>query len=239
MNERETYLHYLTKTLVDPEREVGRPRRIARVVVPQRFRMPLRWASTIVMTPSARRRARAIASKGSAVKVHLGCGYLPKEGWINVDLVGAPVDVAWDVTKELPFASGSVDAVFHEHLLEHLPLAQGLALLDECHRVLREDGILRIGVPDGGAYLEAYCSGADRSFLWRNRPDRPTPLLGIQEVFFKYEHRAMYDFETLAFVCRAAGFSAVEHLSFGESRLQPCPDSVERQSETLYVEAYK
>jgi predicted SAM-dependent methyltransferase len=58
---------------------------------------------------------------------HLGCGGEGKDGWVNIDLLGDPVDVAWNLAHRLPFASNSVDAAFHEHLLEHLPLEAGAA----------------------------------------------------------------------------------------------------------------
>lgn len=71
------------------------------------------------------------------MQLNVGCGWLPLPGWINVDLVGLPIDLAWDLSRTLPFDEGSVDAVFHEHVIEHLPASAGYKLLKECHRVLR------------------------------------------------------------------------------------------------------
>jgi hypothetical protein len=47
----------------------------------------------------------------------------------------------------------------------------------------------------------------------------------------------MYDFETLALLLRAAGFDRPEQRAFGETALEPPPDSTHRRAETLYVEA--
>jgi hypothetical protein len=55
------------------------------------------------------------------------------------------VDVIADVTRPLPFRSGSVDRVFAVHVLEHLP--DFLPLLAECRRVLRPDGLLHVLSP--------------------------------------------------------------------------------------------
>jgi len=162
-----------------------------------------------------------------------------KQGWVNVDLAGHPVDLAWNLARPLPFKSSSVDAIFHEHVMEHLPLAKGFAFVQECFRLLKLGGVLRIGVPDAGRYLQSYCEDDPSAFLEANRPGRPTRMLSIQEIFYRYQHRCMYDLETLQFVCAAAGFAMVEQRPFGESRLIPCPDSEHRRTETLYAETVK
>jgi hypothetical protein len=48
----------------------------------------------------------------------------------------------------------------------------------------------------------------------------------------------MYDFETMERALQEAGFTHVEHSSFGAGRLQPSPDSIGRRDETMYVEAW-
>jgi SAM-dependent methyltransferase len=53
-----------------------------------------------------------------------------------------------DLSKGIPFASGSVDVVYHSHLLEHLDRHTARALLLEVKRVLKPGGIHRIAVPD-------------------------------------------------------------------------------------------
>ncbi|GII20926.1 methyltransferase domain-containing protein [Planosporangium mesophilum] len=55
------------------------------------------------------------------------------------------VDVRADLTDGLPFADRSADAIFAVHVLEHL--IDYLPLVDECHRVLRPDGVLHVLSP--------------------------------------------------------------------------------------------
>jgi len=57
--------------------------------------------------------------------------------------------------------------------------------------------------------------------------------------FYGHGHRTMYDFETLALLCHAAGFETVEQRPFGESAVQPCPDHEWREWDSLYVEMVK
>ncbi len=58
-----------------------------------------------------------------------------------------------NLAKGLPFASNSVDVVYHSHFLEHLDAGPARAFLSEARRVLRPGGIQRIVVPD----LEKAC----------------------------------------------------------------------------------
>jgi SAM-dependent methyltransferase len=65
---------------------------------------------------------------------------------IGVDLrPGSGVDVRADLRYGLPIADRSVDVIFAVHILEHL--IDFLPLVDECHRVLRPDGVLHMLSP--------------------------------------------------------------------------------------------
>ena len=212
-------------------------RRLGKAFVPPRMRSALRIWTTDVVAPMQRRRATRIGAH-TPLRLHLGSAAHRKEGWINIDLVGDPVDLAWNLTNPLPFRDDSVEAIFSEHVLEHFSLAEGLSLISGCHRVLRPDGVLRVGVPDARKYATSYVQDPT-GFLAAVRPERPTPLLAMQELFYLEGHRTMYDFETLRLVCEAAGFAEIEERSFGSSRLAPAPDSEHRRAETLYVECVK
>jgi SAM-dependent methyltransferase len=63
-----------------------------------------------------------------------------------------------NLAQRLPFASDSVDVVYHSHFLEHLDAAQAENFLRETQRVLRPDGLQRIVVPDLETVVRAYLS---------------------------------------------------------------------------------
>jgi predicted SAM-dependent methyltransferase len=158
-------------------------------------------------------------------------------GWLNVDLVGRqPIDLALDLRKRFPFPDGSIDVVFHEHVIEHLTYQDAIAVLSECVRVLRPAGVLRVTVPDFGRYLNSYVHGTD--FIGAVRPDRFSRLIALSEVAYCYGHRSVWDVETLGGVLEALGLPA-QQMDFRQSRLQPCPDSLSRRNETLYMEGSK
>jgi predicted SAM-dependent methyltransferase len=207
-------------------------KRLARRLFPAPLRMGPRLVATRALRPRERRRFAALPRP---LRLHLGSGNEHKDGWVNVDLAGYPVEAAWNLAQRLPLPDGTVEAVFHEHLLEHLTLEEGFAFCIESHRLLRPGGVLRIGVPDAGAAVRSYVE--DGAFLERVRPGRPTSMLALQELFYYPGHRTMYDFETLSLLLRAAGFRYPERRTFGDTALDPPPDSEHRRDETLYVEA--
>ena len=200
-------------------------------------------------------------------KLHLGCGLNAVDGWLNVDgswnarlakfprlrraLAAARVispeaaTVPWradlrilDVRDPLPFATGSFEAIYASHLLEHLFLADALRLLRECLRVLRPGGTLRLVVPDLRAIVREYngerpfhdsdklagvpaADRMNRRLHFRNpNPPRGNPVLKVYFALKDFQtHKWMYDAESLGAHLRDAGFEEVEERAFRESRI--------------------
>ena len=82
------------------------------------------------------------------VRLNLGSGDYPAEGWLNVDTwaPNAP-EVAADL-RRLPFRSGSVARVYCGHVLEHIDLDRVPDALAEVRRVLASDAQFCIVGPD-------------------------------------------------------------------------------------------
>lgn len=230
------YLDSLVSTAA-PAVEGGLPHRVARALLTPSRRGTVALALTEAARPRERRRAETAASERN-LRLHLGSAWQPKEGWFNVDLIGHPVDLAWNLAHGLPFPDGSAEAIFHEHLLEHLTLEAAAKLIEESYRVLDGGGVMRIAVPDAGRYLLSYANEG-QGLIDEYRPGRPTNLLAAQEVFYLHGHRSAWDLETLALFVRAAGFEECEEREYGNSRIDPCPDSPHREQESIYVEAVK
>lgn len=97
--------------------------------------------------------------------VNLGCGRTAHPDWINLDLVPAvPGVIRHNLCFGLPFHADQVDGVYHSHVLEHLRPEQGLWLLQECYRVLRPGGVLRVVVPDLEQIARLYLDYHDRAW---------------------------------------------------------------------------
>ncbi|MGB3309790.1 MAG: glycosyltransferase [Nodosilinea sp.] len=81
--------------------------------------------------------------------LNLGCGNHFHPDWVNIDFQSTRTDViAHDLRKPVPFADETFDAVYHSHLLEHFSRSEAKPFLQECLRVLRPGGVLRVVVPD-------------------------------------------------------------------------------------------
>ena len=188
-------------------------------------------------------------------RVNIGCGSNPTPGWINLDVVSHPDVYFWDCRSGLPFADCAVTAIYSEHFFEHLDLeSEARPFLRECMRCLQPGGVLRLVVPDAGAYLQAYSGPWE--VLANMRPlDRTTngwrdtrlgwvyqTKMQFMNAIFRQraEHKYAYDAETLVLVMREAGFMNVVVQQFGVS-IDPnmAPDSNDRRTESLYVEAVK
>ncbi|MBU0846872.1 methyltransferase domain-containing protein, partial [Patescibacteria group bacterium] len=87
--------------------------------------------------------------------LNLACGntLCSHSDWINVDKSGGPGIEKLDLLEPMPFSDGEFDVVYSSHFLEHLPKRFVPLFLEECRRVLKPGGILRVATPD----LEMIC----------------------------------------------------------------------------------
>lgn len=91
------------------------------------------------------------AAQYSLKCVNLGCGpvFCSDPEWINLDYVPAdPSIIQANLLQALPFATDSIDVVYSSHFLEHIPRNCVPSFLDECFRVLKPGGLLRLVLPD-------------------------------------------------------------------------------------------
>jgi predicted SAM-dependent methyltransferase len=100
------------------------------------------------------------AARLRGVKLNLGCGHLPREGYLNVDRRPMPgVDLVAEA-EALPFRAGEVREISSAHLLEHFPQEQlRRQLLPYFYTLLEDGGRLHAVVPDAEAMVGAYAGG--------------------------------------------------------------------------------
>jgi predicted SAM-dependent methyltransferase len=204
--------------------------------------------TTNFINPLTLRKMRAL--KGSMdLSINVASGGRGFPGWVNIELQRAKdTTICLDVRRKLPFANGSARRIFAEHIIEHLDFREDTpSLFREFHRILVPHGAVRIIVPDAERFLEAYV-GKDRD-LWRNLgwdidrlpADIYTPMHVINHIFHQGgEHLFAYDFETLEWALRRAGFPTVLRQSFGTSiDSQLAIDREYHRPWSLYVDAVK
>lgn len=177
-------------------------------------------------------------SKITETKLHLACGTIKLEGWINIDIDSEMADLELDLTKGLPFETGSVKYIYSEHFIEHVERTEALNILKECNRVLSDDGVLRISTPNLTALVIAYLSLDTSSWgdLWR--PINSCHLLN--EGMRSWGHQFIYNADELSLLLIEAGFTSKKFVPWGDSQFNELKNIESRPfHDDLIIEAYK
>lgn len=171
-----------------------------------------------------------------------------------------PEDVRkWDLTRGLPYVSGSVEVVCSSHTLEHLPREEAEAFLHESYRALAPGGVLRLAVPDLERKARDYLKLIERAGTGEQVPSPAdefmrSTLLGVESrlrlrtpvgiyraLFARHVHQWMWDAPSLIALIQEAGFREVHQRGFHESRILEVGllDLESRKKDSFYVEARK
>lgn len=174
-------------------------------------------------------------------KLHIGCGPIYLDGWINVDINPLhETDVYGDIL-EMNFEN--LDVVYSCHAAEHFLYPDGIVkLLSLCYKWMKTGGIIRIAVPDLELAARAYVNGDDLTFLYSKDfkgyyyKDRPCERFNF---FVKaWNHQMCYDFNLLRELFADAGFIHIQKKKANDS-LIPSFNHDRFISESLYIEAVK
>lgn len=183
---------------------------------------------------------RRLSGEPRPLRLCLGSGHAPIEGWVNVDFE-PPADVLIDLRFGLPVANGAVDFIYSEHLVEHLPLEAARRMFREWRRVIAADGTVRIATPDLQRLLEDYRApdwrGRHDWVNWPEYRDIDTPVHMINVAMRAWGHQYLYDFEELADRLREAGFTRIKRVALGESDDSTLRGLETRADSALVVEA--
>jgi predicted SAM-dependent methyltransferase len=174
------------------------------------------------------------------LKLHLGCGSVHLAGWVNIDREVA-ADLRLDVRAGLPFADGSARLVYHEHLMEHLTVDEGVRCLRDWFRVLAPGGVLRIATPDL-EYLVARYQGPWRDQAWLVLPEYAfiqTRAEMMNVAFRWWGHQYLYDGEELERRMRDAGFQTLRRCALRQSAVPDLAGLETRDDSRLILEGVK
>jgi len=211
------------------------------------------------------------------LRLNLGCGQAPTEGWLNYDNSPAVRLSRWPALAKalaatglvspgtaqfarfcraadirhadacrLPHAAGTVDAIYACHMIEHLDRDEAWRFVEECRRVLRPGGVLRLAVPDLARLARLYANDGDaEAFMARLQVDldRPRGLLARLSRLLTggRGHHWMYDGASLVRMLGDAGFAEAIVLPAGRTRIADPGrlDLAERAEDSVYVEAVR
>jgi len=136
------------------------------------------------------------------MKLHIGCGQKYLAGYKHIDVIDAEhIDFVCDARQLNMIADNSVSEIYACHILEHVKQKDLVDVLNEWHRVLNDNGVVRIAVPDFEAIANDYIVSKDLS--------RYQGLIyGGQTYEFNF-HYVAFDFEMLKKSLENSGFGKV------------------------------
>jgi predicted SAM-dependent methyltransferase len=189
-----------------------------------RVRVAIRETVRNVNKPVAKARTRrALAGSPRPLKVEIG-GLEPRAGWV-VTNVNATTRNYLDCTAPWPIPDGSVQYVYSDNVIEHIPLAAGRAMLEQAYRAMVPGGVIRIVTPDIRKHVELYLAGessVDGEVAKEYRDmglvvEHSIDLIRIPIGSFGHHEGYVYDFEVLEHELKRAGFHSVVLCEMGGS----------------------
>lgn len=192
-------------------------------------------------------------------KPQLGTSNNVLEGWLNtdIDLYHDPV-VYLDATKRFPFDDNTFDYIASEHMIEHVEYEAAQVMLQECFRVLKPGGRVRIATPDLRTLLalhsrektsvqEFYIDWSSERFIPGARECKD--VFVINNFFRAWGHCFIYDAETLTHALSMSGFREISlykpgvsedpNLNNLESHGKEIGNEAINQFETIVIEGRK
>lgn len=166
---------------------------------------------------------------------------LYKSGLLNQAAYEAkwpPGIIHHDIRKGLPFENNSVDYIYTSHFLEHVKKNEAIRIMEECHRILKPQGWIRIVVPDFKLLANKYIKNelSIEDFLKALGMDSGKLLFKF--FYSKDRHKWMYDFQSLNHLLTTCGLKNITRRRFKESKV-PDVDILDNREESLHVDALK
>lgn len=185
------------------------------------------------------------------VKLNIGC-FLDcfHYGWENYDVQNLSqwamqngyIFKQVDVQKNIPKPDNSVDLILASHFIEHLDKEEGLKFLNECFRVLKPEGLIRLAIPDARLLCKKYLKGEIMEYRHVN--------VGVEQAKDDTEalfhlllagHKTIHDHISLKHLLEEAGFTNILGLSPFKSQSETMRKQTIPAYPTLsaYLEAIK
>jgi predicted SAM-dependent methyltransferase len=137
------------------------------------------------------------------MKIHLGCGEVNLEGFINVDARdNKHVHIVKNDLYLNEFSDSTLEMIYMCHVLEHISHKEVTGYLTHYCNKLKDGGVLRLSVPDFDRIIEIYnASGSDCDSI-------KSPLMGGQGYEYNY-HYNVFNKKSLMTLLEKAGFKDV------------------------------
>jgi predicted SAM-dependent methyltransferase len=186
-------------------------------------------------------------------KMQLGAGQNKLDKWLNTDYFPRNEIFFLDATSKIPAPSNSFDYVFSEHHIEHIHYKDAKFMASEICRILKPGGVFRVCTPDLKVYLNAYSapdpmknqyvqetledwikSGFYNAKNYIPSDNEANVSFFINDIFLNYEHKFIYDSQTLEKLLINTGFSKAQQSIAGKSSYEVF-QNIEAHAPTVYT----
>jgi len=165
--------------------------------------------------------------------LYVGCGNHRMEKFFHADIcvfkqfkkaqnVGPP-DLICDITNYIPLESQSCKFIYSRGTLEHLKYQELINHFIECNRLLQNDGIIRMDVPDFDLFIKDYLNK-----VFKNELGDPKTLVGPMENYndffvnrtFYPDHNYLHNIDTLSRALKKCGFTDIKRCLPGKTEIK-------------------
>lgn len=184
---------------------------------------------------------------GAELRVVFGGHWATNPGWLILDWSDQ------DITTKLAFDEATVDVVFSEHVLEHLPFAGAVHFLQDALRILKPGGVFRLVCPLLDRLLQVDLSDNLGQTYIRNSLvpyykdehalltgtfglsgiyDAPNVFL-FNSMFRMHDHQFIWSSGLLIAIMKAIGYQDIHYVQVGQGfRSDYC---IERRRRGIYL----
>jgi predicted SAM-dependent methyltransferase len=166
--------------------------------------------------------------------LNIGCGSVrPGDPWINLDNLhtqlahGTPERANLDketnyvehelCTTMMPFANETFNGILCSHVIEHFDAQDSVKILQDCHRLLKLNGVLIVSVPDAEYFWSVRNKdtpdNAVKLFGEPICPDEPWHKSFFDYALFYHQHKQVLTETSVKCLLLKAGFSFFERAS--------------------------
>jgi SAM-dependent methyltransferase len=167
------------------------------------------------------------------IYLYVGCGNHRMKNFFHADIcvfkqfkkaknVGPP-DLICDITDFIPLEKSSCRFIYSRGTLEHLRYHELINHFIECNRLLKNDGIIRMDVPDFDLFIKDYSN----KVFFNDKLGDPETLVGplenytdffVNRVFYP-DHFYLHNIDTLSRALKKCGFTDIRRCLPGETKI--------------------